>query len=211
MSRTGAQRSKTRPKTSSRRENKSRKFRRSPSDPSSSSDDSSTKDDSDSSEDDSEDEEDDDSHDDKGSKKRDNHKKNPKKKKKTPKRKSNRKEEDDSDGSDQSMSSIHSSDSDQTVFDKVSHFIRRIKKKMLQAGIYFLKDSVQDCREILKILRKRRRQSELVTDAMEDLSRLKEKLCNQVDKKSDMIEARKCLPKAWTGSLAVLMFHKLNC
>ena len=62
---------------------------------------------------------------------------------------------------------------------------------MLQAGIYFLKDSVQDCREMLKILRKRRRQAELVTDAMEDLSKLKEKLCFKIDDKTEMMEARK--------------------
>ena len=67
---------------------------------------------------------------------------------------------------------------------------------MSHAGIYFLKDSVQDCREILKILRKRRRQSELVTDAMEDLSKLKEKLCFKIDDKTEKMEALKALPKA---------------
>ena len=86
-------------------------------------------------------------------------------------------------------------DSLETAFDKISNFLRKIKKELKSEsnGIFSLKEAVLETKAIIKKVNKMDEVG--LQDLADDLYMTKKWLCRQIDKEERRMEDRKSLPK----------------
>ena len=83
-----------------------------------------------------------------------------------------------------------------TTIIKVARFLKRLKAELRDGkiGVFELKECVEEIKSVIKTVNKMKK-SEQISDLVDDLYRMKRKLCKQVDSEQRKIEHRKTLPK----------------
>ena len=118
--------------------------------------------------------------------------KSKKKKKKVKKRK--KETDSDSDDSTESISTLKTCDSLDTTIIKVARFLKRLKAELRDGkiGVFELKECVEEIKNVIKTVNKMKK-SHQISDLVDDLYRMKRKLCKQVDSEQKKLKiGRRC-------------------